>query len=636
MDTVAPATRAREGVRIAATSRPPATDIEAIRYAARLVVAEGPVRAISALERHAAGAPVDACNALLVRLAGVVQSTHPNAGLEIVDAVIARNPGAMPAWALRAALLDRIGRRREAFVAASKVVRAPEAPPQSVLSAANMLVRLGDEQRALVAARRAYEKLGRPLRNATTLLYIAQRTADWETVDRLVGQLTAAYAAGHGEEAAETPRTHVLWCADEAINIQVLSNWSRRTLPVPAGVSRPVPEPLTGRRIRVGYLSSDFREHPTSRLILGLLRHHDRSRFEVSLYCSGWDDGSTMRREVEACADHVHSVTALSDQAAAALIRSHRIDVLVELNGPTRAHRMGILCHGAAPVQIDYLGWPGSVGGRIVDYVVGDRRTVPDDALPLYPEKVIRIDRVYQINDYAARVRPPVPSRASLGLPEERPVLGMFNAINKVGTEVWHTWMRILHAVPEALLWILDPGPAARANLARAATTLGVDPARLVFAPRRDQDEHLARMQVCDLMLDPWPYGGHTSTADALFAGVPVIAMAGRNFAGRVSGALLSAAGLGSLVRPDPERYAALAVRLLHHPAALAETRRLIRERVMGTDVFDARSKAHQMEVAYRIALDRVVAGQPPTHITLAMRRQPPGASMTPATGPAA
>lgn len=605
----------------AAATRSPAADQQAIREAARLIVTEDPTRAVAALERHAAGASPEVLQTLMVRLAGAVQSAHPKAGLEVVDAVIARDPEAMSAWTLRATLLDRIGRRREAFVAARKVVDSPKAAPMSVLSAANLLVRLGDEERALVAAREAYEKLGRPLRNATALLYIAQRTADWDTVDRLIEQLTAAYAAGKGEEAAETPRTHVLWCGDEATNIRMLSAWSRRTLPMPDGVTRPVPEPLAGRRIRVGYLSSDIREHPIARLILGLFRNHDRSRFEVTLYCSGWDDGSAIRKEVEACVDHVHSVTGMSDPAAAALIRSHGIDVLVEVNGPTRAHRMGILTHGPAPVQIDYLGWPGSVGGRVVDYIVGDRQTVPDDALPLYPEKVIRIEKVYQINDYATRERPPVPSRASLGLPEDRPVLGMFNAINKVGSEVWRTWMRILQAAPEALLWILDPGPAARANLGRAAAAAGVDPARLVFAPQRDQQAHLARMQVCDLMLDPWPYGGHTSTADALFCSVPVIAMAGRNFAGRVSGALLSAAGLASLVQPDPERYAALAVRLLRNPAALAEMRRVIRERVMQTDVFDARSKARQMETAYRIALERVIAGQPPTHITLAVKR---------------
>lgn len=604
-------------------ARSPDSDRDAIRRAARILVVRGAGESIAAIERYAHGAPAGELETLMVRIASVAQATHPKAGLELVDAVIARDPEQMAAWALRGVLLDRVGRRREAFVAARKVVGSTAAHPQSVLAAANLLVRLGDDETSLAAARDAYEKLGRPLRNASSLLYIAQRTADWDTADRLVAQLTEAYANGAGNEAAETPRTHLLWCADEAVNIEVISAWSRRTLSGPRDVRRPVPEALEGRRLRVGYLSSDFREHPTSRLILGLLRHHDRRSFEVSLYCSGWDDGSAMRREVEAFAEHVHSVTALSDEAAAELIRSHRIDVLVELNGPTRAHRMGILCHGAAPVQIDYLGWPGSVGGRVVDYVIGDRRTVPDDALPMYPEKVIRIERVYQVNDYAARTRPPEPSRASLGLPEGRPVLGMFNAINKVGSEVWRTWMRILRDVPSAILWILDPGPVARANLARAASAQGVESERLFFAPRRDQDDHLARMQCCDLMLDPWPYGGHTSTADALFAGVPVIAMAGRNFAGRVSGALLSAAGLGSLVRPDPESYAALAVRLLRHPSALAEARRLIRERVMGTDVFDAQSKARQMEAAYRIALGRAIHGQPPVHIKLSTRNTP-------------
>ena len=605
-------------------SRPTAAqvDLEALRQATALLVTSGAQAAIESIRRHAIGRSRDELHVLLVRMTSGAQTTHPQAGLEVTEVILRADPECMPAWTLRCLLLDRVGRRAEAFAATRKVVGSPKSLPNNVLTAANLMVRLGDEERALAAACKAFDDLGRPLRHVATLLYIAQRCADWETCDRLVAQLTEAYAAGRVEDTFETPRTHLLWCADEATNIQVVSAWSRRAMPQVAP-QRPAAEPLQGRRIRVGYLSSDFREHPTSRLILGLLRHHDRSRFDVTLYCSGWDDGSPMRREVEACVDRVHTVTPLGDQAAAELIRSHRIDVLIELNGPTRAHRMGILAHGAAPVQIDYLGWPGSVGGRVVDYVIGDPTTVPDAALALYPEKVIRIQSVYQINDYAARVRPPKPTRAALGLPEGRPVLGMFNALNKVGGEVWRTWMRILREAPEAVLWVLDPGGAARDRLMRSIAEHGLDASQLVFAPKMDQEPHLARLQCCDLMLDPWPYGGHTSTADALFAGVPVIAMGGTNFAGRVSGALLAAAGLKNLVAKDTESYVALALRMIRNRTQRESAHRWIRERVMSADVFNARSKTRQMEAAYRIALERAIAGEAPRHITISTRPAP-------------
>ncbi|TXI73814.1 MAG: glycosyl transferase family A, partial [Limnohabitans sp.] len=170
--------------------------------------------------------------------------------------------------------------------------------------------------------------------------------------------------------------------------------------------------------MRVGYLSSDYRDHPTSRLLMGLLRHHNRQRVEVFLYCSGWDDGSALRKAVLAQAEHFCSVGELSDAQAAQRIRDDGIDVLVELNGPTRGNRLGVLAHRAAPVQIDYLGWPGSVGGQLVDYVVGDAYTVPAGREQQYPEKVIRLNRVYQINDHAAMPRRVPPSRRALGLPE--------------------------------------------------------------------------------------------------------------------------------------------------------------------------------------------------------------------------
>jgi LPS sulfotransferase NodH len=390
---------------------------------------------------------------------------------------------------------------------------------------------------------------------------------------------------------------------------------------VAVSVTAPAARPRHGRRVRVGYLSSDFRDHPTSRLLLGLLRHHDLQRFEIYLYCSGWDDGSPIRQAlVQAVGPRFVSVADLSDEAAAQRIRADGIDVLAELNGPTHANRMGILLHRPAPVQLDYLGWPGSVGGPAVDYVVGDDYTVPPSAERLYPEKVIRLHRVYQINDYAAATLQAAPTRAACALPEQGFVLGMFNQINKVRTEVWAVWMDIMQAVPAAVLWVLDPGDYAMGNIRTTTAQAGIDPARIRVAPKCPQGSHLARLQLCDLMLDPWPYGGHTTTSDALFAGVPVVALEGRNFAGRVSGALLNAAGLGALVAPDRAAYVARAVRLLTDDVLRASLRRFVREGVPKTNVFDARDKTLQFEAAFLRALDLAVAGKPPEPMSLKPR----------------
>ena len=571
----------------------------------------------------------------LTVLATAVQQADPKNALGLIEKAIELSPEVMEAWVLAGALQDRLGDRKAAEASMLKVVQSVTAKPDQVVRAANVLVRFAQQKIALESAKAAYEKLDRPLALSSTLLYIAQVSADWPLVASLVAQIRAAYAQGQGDAVKESPRTNLLWCEDEAINIEAVKQWSAKNLPHRMSVTPPEVQPMQGRRLRLGYLSSDFRDHPTSRLINGMLRHHDRSKFELFMYCSSWDDGSALRRQVETHFDHVHSVAQLSDDKAAALIRSHGIDVLIELNGPTRANRMGILAHRPAPVQVDYLGWPGSVGGRVVDYVVVDDYTAPPEALKLYPEKVISLSKTYQVNDFAARSLPPAPSRKDLRLPGEGTlVLGMFNAINKVHGEVWEAWVQILKAVPNSVLWLLDPGPAARQHIGAATRALGVDPKRILVAPRLNEDAHLARLQQCDLMLDPWPYGGHTSTSDALFAGVPVIALAGTNFASRVSGGLLRAAGLNALVQPDVASYVKTAIALLRQPAQLAKVKKFVAEKVPGSDVFDAASKTRQMEAACRYALSLAAAGKPPVHIRLGPQELP-SPSLRPKAAPA-
>jgi len=548
----------------------------------------------------------------LVQLARTVRRHNPQAALAFVEAAIKHDPDSVEAWLLRGNLQDRFGQQQAAAEAMLRVIQAPTATPEQILRAAHLLSRFEQQGVALQAARTAYEQLGRPLEWATALLYIAQRMADWDTAEHLTGQMREAYAQGQGEILRETPRTHLNWCGDETLNVTLLQERRQRLFPIPEAVVRPEPEPLEGRRLRIGYLSSDFREHPTARLIQGLLRQHDRRAHEVVLYCSGWNDGSPLRAQLEAHVDQVHSVSGLADAEAAALIRAHRIDVLVELNGPTRANRLGILVHRPAPVQIGYLGWPGSYGGELVDYIVADSYVLPTKRAALYPEPIIRLAHTYQINDYAAQTRPSRPERQAVGLPgDARPVLGMFNAITKVNSAVWSAWMQILQAVPRAVLWILDPGPGAAAHLASATKAHGVALDRVVLAPRCSQERHLARLQCCDLILDTWPYGGHTSTSDALFAGVPVVALEGTNFASRVSGSLLRAAGLEVFVQPDVPTYVRFAVSLLRGSPDLARARAFLAEKVPNSDVFNAVSKARQLEWAYRKAIHWRLAGTP-------------------------
>jgi predicted O-linked N-acetylglucosamine transferase (SPINDLY family) len=587
---------------------------DVLRHAARSVLADGAEVALTWLKQQFASGRVTGVSIddAIVAVAQAISKTHPRAVLELLEPLLSSQTPTSVALLVSGVAYDKLGNRSAARDSMKRVVEHSSASPDQVLQAANLLVRFGEQELALKAARAAYDKMGRPIEHAATLLYIAQATAEWSLVEQLTAQMRQGYADGHLEQINESPRTHLLWCDEETLNHKVLQHWSRRNLPDPF---RPAPkvEPLVGRRLRIGYLSSDFREHPTARLILGVLRHHNRAQVELFMYCSGWDDGSQLRKDLEKQFENIQSVAGLSDEAAAALIRSHRIDVLVELNGPTRANRMGILRHRPAPVQIDYLGWPGSVGGRLVDYIVGDYATIPEGAETLYPEKVIRLHPTYQANDHAQFKRAPKPSRKEVGLPEDPAlqVLGMFNAVNKVHQQVWDTWMQILKDVPNTILWMLDPGPVARKSIAREAQKAGVPVSRILASPKLPQAVHLARIQCCDLMLDPWPYGGHTSTADALFSGVPVLAMEGNNFASRVCPGLLRAAGLDSMICRTPVAYAHRAVQLLRNPAKLRAMRQRLLEHGQTSPVFDTASRTRQLEKAFRAAVERALKSEP-------------------------
>lgn len=551
------------------------------------------------------------------------RNSDPATALVLLEEALAISPENVAALLMAATLQEGLGRRDKAADLARKVLKISNVQPKQRILACQICAKGGPDRDLIATAQTAWHDAGRPLSLADGLLDMGLRAAAWKLVDEVLEEIEKAQLESGAPAVRFSPRTHLLWCGDESANIAVVKNYAQ-SFGYGKQASAPSFQPVKNRRLRVGYLSSDYREHPTSRLLMGLLRNHDRSQFEVFLYCSGWDDNSALRREVIAHAEHFYSVAGLSDAQAAQRIREDGIDVLVELNGPTRGHRMGILAERPAAVQIDYLGWPGSVGGGAVDYIVGDDYTIPHGNETSYPEKVIRLHRVYQINDYAGRRRGKAPTRAKLGLPEDAQVLGVFNQINKVRREVWQVWMEILRKAPSTVLWILDPGPLAIENIRKETEAMGVDPARIIVAPACPQQQHLARLQHCEVMLDPWPYGGHTTTADALFAGVPVLALKGKNFAGRVSGALLESAGLGCLVQPDKASYINMALRILNDNEFRVRLKYFLDNTVPQADIFNAKDKARQFEAAYKHAHELALAGKEAEHINLKPRQAKP------------
>lgn len=358
------------------------------------------------------------------------------------------------------------------------------------------------------------------------------------------------------------------------------------------------PQLRRGGRRRIGYLSSDLRDHAIGHLTADLFRHHDRSAFEVFVYDAGIAHEDATKRRIRESVEHWRDIIALDDEAALRLMTEDGIDILVDLNGHTRGARPGLLARRPAPAIVNWLGFPGSMGSPFHHYIIADGAIIPPGEERFYSEAVLRLP-CYQPND-RHRVVAPAPSRTMLGLPEDAFVLVSFNGAQKITPFVFRQWMAILHAVPDSVLWLMQGGEAAEAALRARAEAAGVDPARLIFAPALRNADHVARYAAADLFLDTWPYGAHTTASDALWMGVPVLTVPGRSFASRVCASLVRAAGLGELVCADWNTYVARAVALAWDRTVVARLReRLLAGRTTST-LFNTAGLVRALEDLFR------------------------------------
>ncbi|HYH37244.1 MAG TPA: tetratricopeptide repeat protein [Azospirillum sp.] len=374
--------------------------------------------------------------------------------------------------------------------------------------------------------------------------------------------------------------------------------------------------PRRGERIRIGYLSSDFRPHAVSFLLQDIIERHDRSRFEVFGYSLSPDDGSAFRKRLAGLFDRFVEASALTDLQIAERIRQDEVDVLVDLNGYTQGARTRILAMRPAPIQVNYLGFAGTMGVPYIDYMFTDRFLTPPGAEAHYAEKLVFLPS-YQPNSTRA-ITPGQFARSAFGLPENGFVFASFNNTYKINAPVFEIWMRLLHAVPGSVLWLKQANDEVVHNLRREAETRGVDPNRLVFAGGLARHEdHLARHACADLFLDCLPYNAHTTASDALWAGLPVVTCAGDSFASRVAGSALTALGVPELITHSLAEYEALALRLATDPAALAAVREKIRDRVRTSPLFDIARYTRTMDAAYSAMWERWQSGLPPAHLTI-------------------
>jgi predicted O-linked N-acetylglucosamine transferase (SPINDLY family) len=394
------------------------------------------------------------------------------------------------------------------------------------------------------------------------LSFERRHLCDWSQLDADVAQVRSILATSH----EGPPR---LAAAFGLLSLPLPAALQRQaaeleTRALTAGIEPLPAAPAVAARagpIELAFLSFDFREHPVSQLLVELFERLDRQRFCLRLYCIGRDDGSALRQRVVAAADHFVSLAGLSDRQAAERIRADGVEVLIDLMGYTRGHRIGILARRPAALQINFLGYPGSTGAPFIDYLIGDPIVTPLDATPLYREAIAQMPRCFQPN---GRWRPlPQPmARAAAGLPEDAFVMCAFNHTYKILPPAFDAWCTVLREVPHAVLWLKETNRQLHGNVLREAAARGIEPGRIVFAPVVPYEQHFSRLALADVFVDTWPYNAHTTASDALWAGVPVVTLIQEAFASRVAASVLAAAGLAELVFENPADYT-LAIRAI-------------------------------------------------------------------------
>jgi protein O-GlcNAc transferase len=441
----------------------------------------------------------------------------------------------------------------------------------------------------------------------SSLVYTKQRRWDWaglpEQRQFLLGRVRA-------RQYVANPFALLGICDDPELHQIAARAYTRETLPLAPSVQ---PPPAIQRdRLRIGYFSADLHNHATLHLLAGVLECHDRDAFEIHAFSYGPEIEDAMRARARATADHFHECARLSDGAIIAAARQAGIDIAVDLKGYTQDARLVPFAQRLAPVQVSYLGYPGTVGADFLDYIVADATVLPMDQQRFYDEKIVHLPDSYQANDDRRVISTETPSRNEAGLPTDGFVYCCFNNAYKITPEVFASWMRILNAVPDSVLWLLSNDAEAMDRLRAVAAGQGIDPVRLVFGASLPSAQHLARHRLADLFLDTLPYNAHTTASDALWAGLPVLTQLGQAFAGRVAASLLNAVGLPEMITRDAAEYEALAISLGRDPARAAALKAKLTAAIPAASLFNTPRFTRHLESAYRMMWQRHAAGLAP------------------------
>jgi protein O-GlcNAc transferase len=510
--------------------------------------------------------------------------------LGILRAAARAQPGNADVHDTLGALLQRLGQLPEALDCYEQALTIDDGRAHTHLNCGYALEAMEAYHRAIACFRQALNLRPSDARTLAAIASCAFRLCDWELADSMVAALQRL------PEGIDELHPFLMLAADlePAETAQSLRRRSRAAAPEP----KPLSSPQAPRhRLRIAYVSPDFRAHPVGYALAGVIEHHDRARvvpIGVSLSAA---DGSAIGARLRTAFDEFIDVSSLSDKEAVKLMREREIDIAIDLAGLTTGGRSAIFDMRAAPIQINYLGFPGSMGMDCMDFIIADRIVVPTSEEAHFTETVLRMPDSYLPFDDSRSVAPTLITRETAGLPASGFVFCAFNNGYKITRALFEVWMSLLRDVPDSVLWLRSMGGETAANLKNASNALGISADRLVFASFVEAtDAHLSRLQLADLFLDTLPYNAHTTAAEALWAGVPVITCLGRTFAGRVGASLLTACGQSELICADLESYRLLALRIAKSPEVLAGIQSRLRSCKSSARLFNAALYTRNLE----------------------------------------
>jgi len=511
------------------------------------------------------------------------------------DKALVLNPNYSQAWSNKGNVLNELKRYEEAITCHDKALALNPYYAEAWSNKANALNELKRYDESLMHLDKALSLKSNIPWIYGDFLHTKMRICDWSNFEVHLENISQKVLAN---EEVITPLP-LLSLTDNPILHQKSSEIYCQSKYPSNAVLGPFLKTPRNQKIRVAYYSADFHNHATGHLIAELFELHDKNQFELIGISFGPMTNDEMRQRLEQSFDQFIEVGSKSDIEIAQLSRDLNIDIAVDLKGFTQDLRTGIFAHRAAPIQVSYLGYPGTMGAEYIDYIVADKTLIPQEAQRAYSEKIIYLPNSYQVNDRKRLISDKIFTRPDLGLPDQGFVFCSFNNNFKILPATFASWMRILLAVEGSVLWLFQDNPWAVENLKQEAIRHGIDPLRLVFAERMPSSEHLARHRLANLFLDTFPYNAHTTASDALWAGLPVLTLMGNSFASRVAASLLSAIGLTELITTTPQAYESLAIDLAHDPEKLASIKAKLAANRLTTPLFNTPQFTKDLEQAY-------------------------------------